>query len=154
MDEVLTDSLVEKAKVALADTFVFYMKAHSYHWNIIGPDFPQLHDFFGELYEELHNAIDVLAEEIRMLDSFAPSTLSRMIQLSTITEDEKIPVPQTMIKNLYDANDKVADTIRECYRLSEQAGEFGFSNILQDRLSAHAKHKWMLRSLLQTKKVQ
>jgi starvation-inducible DNA-binding protein len=146
------DELIEKAKVSLADTFVFYMKSHSYHWNIIGPDFPQLHDFFGKLYDELHDAIDVLAEEIRMLDSFTPSTLGRMVELSTLEEDEKIPTPQNMIKNLYDANDKVADTIRECYKLAEEAGEYGFSNILQDRLSAHAKHKWMLRSLMQTTK--
>ena len=149
------DELIEKAKVSLADTFVFYMKAHSYHWNIIGPDFPQLHKFFGKLYEELHEAVDVLAEEIRMLDSFTPSTLGRMVELSTITEDEKIPTPQNMIKNLYDTNDKVIDTVKECYKLAEEAGEYGFSNILQDRLSAHAKHKWMLRSLMQTtKKVQ
>ena len=149
------DELIEKAKVVLADTFVFYMKVHSYHWNIIGSDFPQLHDFFGKLYEELHDSIDVLAEEIRMLDSFAPSTLGRMVELSTLEEDEKIPAPQNMIKNLYDANDKVAATITECYKMAEEAEQYGFSNVLQDRLSAHAKHKWMLKSLLQTvKKVQ
>lgn len=149
------DELIEKAKVVLADTFVFYMRSHSYHWNIIGSDFPQLHDFFGKLYEELHDSIDILAEEIRMLDSFAPSTLGRMIELSTLEEDEKIPAPQNMIKNLYDANDKVIETIRECYEMAEEYKEYGFANTLQDRLSAHAKHKWMLKSLLQTvKKVQ
>ena len=71
----MDDSLIDQAKKVLADTFVMYMKAHSYHWNVIGPDFPQLHDFFGNLYEELHGAIDPLAEHIRALDAFAPGTL-------------------------------------------------------------------------------
>lgn len=150
----MDEELVEKSKVVLADTFLMYIKAHSYHWNIIGSDFPQLHDFFGKLYEELHDAIDLLAEQVRTLDAFAPSTLARMIELSTLTEDDKIPVPQTMIKNLYEANRKVAETIKECYLLAEEKEEYAYSNVLQDRLSAHAKHQWMLRSLLQTKKVQ
>lgn len=150
----MNEDLIEKSKVVLADTFLMYMKTHSYHWNVIGSDFPQLHDFFGKLYEELHDSIDILAEEIRTLDAFAPPTLSRMIELSTLTEDEKIPAPQTMIKNLYETNDKVAQTIKECYLLAEEKEEYAYSNILQDRLSAHAKHKWMLKSLMQVKKVQ
>ncbi len=41
--------LVDKTKECLANTFVMYMKAHGYHWNVIGSDFPQLHGFFGDL---------------------------------------------------------------------------------------------------------
>ena len=64
-----TPELIDKAKTVLADTFVMYMKSHSYHWNVIGPDFPQLHEFFGNLYEDLHGAVDPLAEHVRALDA-------------------------------------------------------------------------------------
>lgn len=151
MNEAKHEDLIQKSKVILADTFVFYMKAHSYHWNIIGPDFPQLHEFFGKLYDELHEAIDLLAEEIRTLDSFAPGSLARIIELTTIKEDDKIPTPPNMIKNLYEANDKLVSSIKEGYNIAEYLEEYAYSNILQDRLSAHAKHKWMLKSLMHTK---
>lgn len=141
------EDLVEKTKEVLANTFVLYMKAHSYHWNVIGPDFPQLHKFFGKLYEELHDAVDVLAEQLRQLDSFAPATLSRMVELSTLTEDEKIPTAANMVNNLIAANDKVIDSIHECYKMAEQLEMYAHSNILQDRLSAHLKHQWMLRAV-------
>ena len=140
------DDLIESSKKVLADTFVLYMKAHSYHWNIIGSDFPQLHSFFGDLYEELHDAIDVLAEQIRQLDSFAPATLSRMIELSSLTEDEKIPTAANMINNLITANEKVIDSLKDCYKMAEQLEMYAHSNILQDRLSAHVKHNWMLKA--------
>lgn len=141
------EELIEKAKEVLADTFVMYMKVHSYHWNVIGSDFPQLHDYFGDFYEELHDAIDVLAEQIRQLYSFAPFSLSRMIELSKIKEDEKIPTPEKMIISLIEVNNHVYKTIEACYEMAEEQKEYCYSNILQDRLSAHAKHSWMLNAI-------
>lgn len=140
-------ALVSKAKEVLADTFMFYMKAHGYHWNVIGSDFPQLHDFFGKLYAELHGAIDLLAEEIRQLDSFAPGTLYRMTELSNIKEDERIPTAEKMVTNLIDANESVLKCLTECYEMAEEQKAFPYSNVLQDRLSAHTKHRWMLKAL-------
>lgn len=139
--------LIEKSKVVLADTFVFYIKAHGYHWNVVGPDFPQLHDFFGDLYNEVHAAVDDLAEHVRQLDAFAPGTLKRLVELSTLEEDDSIPVPSKMITNLYDANEKLLETLAEVYELAEEEKMFGYSNFLQDRITAHAKHRWMLKSI-------
>lgn len=140
--------LTNKAKECLANTFAFYMKAHGYHWNVIGSDFPQLHDFFGDLYEELHGSIDDLAEQVRALDSFAPGTLARMIELAKdVTEDEKIPLPAKMVTNLMSANEGVMKCLTETYEMAEEEKEFAFSNFIQDRMTAHAKHAWMLKAL-------
>lgn len=143
----MSEELIQKAKECLADTFVMYMKAHSYHWNVTGPDFPQYHDFFGKLYEELHGCIDDLAEQIRALDSFAPASLSRIIELSKIKEDIKIVNVEMMLNNLLNANEKVIETIKETYELAEKEKAYAYSNFLQDRLTVHAKHGWMLRSI-------
>ena len=91
-----SEELIQKAKECLADTFVMYMKAHAYHWNVVGSNFPQYHEFLGSLYEELHNAVDPLAEQIRTLDSFAPFSLSRMIELSSIVPHS---IAEYFIKN-------------------------------------------------------
>lgn len=144
-------TLIDQAKIVLADTFVMYMKAHSYHWNVIGPNFPQLHDFFGNLYEELHGAIDPLAEHIRALDSFAPATLVRMSDLSTIKEDEKIPTTENMIRNLIDANEKVMNTLVLARQKAEVAEMYGYVNFLEERIMIHAKHRWMLKAISEKK---
>ena len=140
-----SSELIDKAKAVLADTFVLYMKTHGYHWNVIGSDFPQYHKFFGKMYVELHDAIDDIAEQIRQLDSFAPGTLSRMIELSEIKEDDKIPTADKMISNLLAANEQVLGCLKECYDLSDD--EPAFNNFLQDRMMAHKKHAWMLRAV-------
>jgi starvation-inducible DNA-binding protein len=142
-----SEELIQKAKECLADTFVMYMKAHAYHWNVVGSNFPQYHEFLGSLYEELHNAVDPLAEQIRTLDSFAPFSLSRMIELSSIREDTKVADIEDIFANLIIANDITMNSIKETYDMAEKEQAFAYSNFLQDRLTAHAKHAWMLKSI-------
>jgi DNA-binding ferritin-like protein len=49
-----------------------------------------------------------------------------------------------MVENLIAANEVVMKTMTEAYEMAEEQEEFALSNFLQDRLSAHAKHRWML----------
>ena len=141
------DDLITNAKICLADTFVMYMRAHAYHWNVVGPNFPQYHKFFGDLYEELHDALDDLAEQIRTLNSFAPFSLTRIRELSTIPEDTKVVSFEDMINNLIKSNDMVISTLTETYEMAEKEKAFAYSNFIQDRLTVHAKHGWMLKSI-------
>ena len=70
-----------------------------------------------------------------------------MVELSDIQEDEKIPQPAKMVTNLLDANDKLFACMQECYTMAENENEFAWSNLVQDRLQALAKHRWMLKAL-------
>ena len=76
--------MIETSKQAMANTFVMYFKAQSYHWNVEGINFPQLHEFFGDLYEELQGAVDPFAEQIRALGEYAPKNLDEVFRLKTI----------------------------------------------------------------------
>lgn len=140
------EELIKAMKVALADTFVFYLKAHNFHWNVTGPDFQEYHAFLGDLWEEVFGAVDLIAEGIRTLDSFAPGTLGRFTELTTIAEDTTIPEAQVMINKLAADNEKVLASLTKAYELAEKNKKFGISNFIQDRITAHEKHGWMLRS--------
>ena len=138
---------VEPMKVLLADTFAFYLKSHNYHWNVEGMDFPQLHSFFGSLYEEVWGAVDSVAEHIRTLDAFAPGSLSRFKELTTIEDELNIPAPMEMCRRLYDDNQKVLESIKAAFDVAELEGLIGLSDFLQGRYDVHQNHAWMLRSL-------
>lgn len=140
------DELHESMKVVLANNFAFYMKAHGYHWNVIGPDFVQLHDLFGDIYEDVHGAIDDIAEHLRQIQSFAPGTLARMLELSRVTEDEAIPAAPKMVTNLLTSNDIVLESLKDAYDKAEAVSELGLANFLQDRMAAHKKIAWKLRA--------
>ena len=138
--------LIQSLKEVLADTFAFYLKAHNYHWNVEGENFYQYHDFFKNLYEELFAAVDVLAEEIRGLNEYAPGSFSRFSELSSIEDATTVPDGVTMAANLLKDNDTVIASLMNAFKLAEAADKVGLSNMLQDRIDIHTKHGWMLRS--------
>lgn len=140
------EELISALRKALSDSFVLYFKAHAYHWNVEGMNFPQYHDFFGELYEEIHAAIDPLAEQIRTLDAYAPRSLREILNESMIEEEMLQPDLSMMISTLMAENDKVLASLMYAYKMAEEQTELGVSNFLQDRIQAHQKHAWMLRA--------
>ena len=140
------EELHNALKIVLADTFTMYFKTHSYHWNVIGPNFSEYHAFFGALYEELHASIDVIAEQIRATDSFAPSSLGRLKELTRIQESDTIPAANRMFQVLINDNNIVLDSLKQAYDLAEKNDELGLANFLQDRMDIHKKHGWMLRA--------
>lgn len=138
--------LADILKKALADVFVFYLKTHFYHWNVEGEDFYQYHKLFGEIYQEVYGSVDLLAEQIRTLDVYAPGSLFRFAELTSITEDKIIPDNKTMASNLLVENEKVLQSLNTAYKAAENENELGISNFLQDRIQAHRKHSWFLKA--------
>lgn len=141
------EELIQQMKVYLADNVAFGMKAQQYHWNVEGDDFVQYHQFLGNLYEEVDGVIDQIGEFIRTLDAYAPLSPRRISELTTLDDTEIAPVASVMIRNLYNDNNTVIGSIMEAFRLAERYSEVGLANFLQDRIAAHKKHQWMLRSL-------
>lgn len=131
-------------KVALADTFALYLKAHYFHWNVTGADFHEYHEFLGNFYEEVYGAVDPIAELIRTTGEYSPGSFSRFAELTTLQEQPSIPTAESMIAELLSDNYKVIASLTAAYNTAEEERRFGVSNFLQDRLTAHDKHKWML----------
>ena len=72
--------------VVLADEFVLYTKNRNAHWNIEGPDFYSLHGMFEEQYDELVEIVDKVAERMRMLGHYAPCSIQKFMERTTIKE--------------------------------------------------------------------
>jgi starvation-inducible DNA-binding protein len=144
-------NLIDALKKVLAENFALYLKTHYYHWNVEGSDFYQLHEFFGNLYEEIYSSIDKFAEEIRALNAYAPGSFERFSSLSGIEGEERILESQKMLSQLLKDNSTYINTLTEAFKLAEQEKEIGLSNFIQDRIDQHKKHAWMLRSFLKEK---
>lgn len=141
------ETLIELMKKVLADSYAFTIKAQNYHWNVEGPNFPQYHEFFGKLYEEVYSSIDVTAEEIRALGSYAPGSFSRFQELSDIEDETGFPIPADMFRKLIADNQIILETLKTTFSLADNFNEQGLADYIAGRIDAHKKHDWMLKSI-------
>jgi starvation-inducible DNA-binding protein len=132
----------------LADTYSLYLKTHSFHWNVTGPQFNSLHLMFETQYVALWTAADGVAERIRTLDVFAPGSYSQFARLSSIKEESGVPEWKEMVAQLVEGHEIAAATARDTIKSANEAGDEGTADMVTGRLMDHEKTAWMLRSLL------
>ena len=142
------DELIEQMKVTLGSTFTFYLKAHNFHWNVEGVNFPQFHSFFETIYTDAWEAVDGIAEHLRTLGAYAPGSLSRYSDLSIVKDEINVPAAMSMVTKLLDDNQALIDLLTKTQALAESNKKMGLANYLQDRIDTHEKHGWMLRSIV------
>lgn len=140
------DELINRMNVLLADSYQIYLKAHSFHWNVKGPNFPQYHSFFGDFYEEVYDSVDTIAEHIRALDGAPQNTPSQIKQNSNVVEQPKVQSAAEMFDELSFDTQVIIKDILDAMSLAERFREVGLSNFLQDRHAAFKKHAWMLKA--------
>ncbi|HUS68579.1 MAG TPA: Dps family protein [Kofleriaceae bacterium] len=133
----------------LADTSSLYMMTHGFHWNVTGPMFQTLHLMFETHYNELWMALDLIAERIRSLGSYAPGSYAQLGGLTSIEVPAEVPAALDMIRRLVAGHEAVARQIRATYPIAESASDQVTLDLLTQRLQVHEKTAWMLRSLLE-----
>lgn len=149
-----------------ANLFVLFHKTWVFHWNVIGPDFQQLHTLFGEQYEAMFEEIDRIAEHMRYLNVRPVGTLSRMVEVSTIGEGSNVsqidelgqkrivpgkPVIKSddMVKRLLADNLIFLELLTSASEVAGEQRSYATENILQDLMESHGKFVWMLRSCVE-----
>jgi starvation-inducible DNA-binding protein len=140
------NELIKSLKVLVSDVVTFYFMAHGYHWNVEGQDFSQYHSLFADIYEDAYSAIDPIAENIRKLDDYAPFSLKKYMELTTVTFKDVEPSPKAMAKALATANESVIKTLNDSFDKATKANEQGVADFISGRIDMHKKWSWQLRA--------
>ncbi|HAG90889.1 MAG TPA: DNA starvation/stationary phase protection protein [Bdellovibrionales bacterium] len=140
-------ALVDRLNHILANEFTLFTKTLNYHWNVTGPRFHSLHEFFEAQYRELLELMDTMAERIRILDESPVSTLREMRSDNTIIETPgKFLSADKMINDLLAGHMEIQRQIQDT--LDSGNVDSGTDDFLVATLKAHQKNSWMLKSHL------
>lgn len=136
--------------VLLSNILVLRQKTHSFHWNVTGMNFVELHKLFQSQYEKLLDNADRLAEYMKTEEMFVPISLKEILLASQIEETTDKDLDEIeMIKDLYHDNKML---VEECRKISSKlsASQNILDTILADFGEYHSKQVWMLKSIMKT----
>lgn len=148
IEEGARKDLAEGLSSLLADTYALYLKTHMYHWNVTGTSFHSLHQMFEEQYLEMRDAVDVIAERIRALGSFAPGSYSEFTRLASVPDEEGVPAAEEMVRRLGIGHELLIRAARPLVAEAERADDVATADLVTQRITVHEKTAWMLRSSL------
>jgi starvation-inducible DNA-binding protein len=139
----------------LSDEYLLYTKSRNYHWNVLGPQFNDLHKFFEEQYTELTEIVDDTAERARALGAWALGTLTEFSQQARLSEHPgQYPRAREMIANLLADHEAIIRQLRtDLETCAEKYHDMGTSDFLTGLMEKHEKMAWMLRAFLQAESV-
>lgn len=140
--------LIQSLDQVLIDSQVFRQKAHTYHWNVEGPLFHSLHDFFGDIYEEMEEAVDEIAEHVRALGAYPTSDLSAYPQETRLSDPEPPSDLEAgaMISGLLINNQELIETLVEAEEASKQANNEAILDFVVGRHDQHSIYHYKLSS--------
>ena len=143
-------SVVKILNLLLADEYLLYTKTRNYHWNVVGPQFNDLHKFFESQYEALDEIVDDVAERSRSLGGWAAGTLAEFSRTARLKEQPgRHPDARTMLANLLHDHEAVIQTLRaDLADAMDKHGDAGTSDFLTGLMEKQEKMAWMLRAFL------
>jgi starvation-inducible DNA-binding protein len=141
-------SLIDSLRTTLATLAVFKHKTHAFHWNIVGSNFVQYHELFGDIYTYTDDTIDTLAEFIRQLDQFAPTTLASLVELSLVDEEPRVPKAEKMLSTTLTDLETIIEQVEELADSANAEDEYSIANYAADLQGAYSKFRWKIKSTL------
>lgn len=139
-------NLEQNLNELLSDLNVFYRKLQNYHWNITGQDFFQAHSKLEELYNEINEQIDEVAEHILILGEEPLGTLKDYLEKTNITEAENKKIKsQEVFQTILKDYKKLLEKVTEIKEKADEQKEYSTSALMDDYILDYSKIIWMLK---------
>ena len=148
LDQEQSKELAEKLNRLLANYQLFYINARGLHWNITGEKFFVLHAKFEELYTDLLEKVDEIAERILTLGVTPLHSFSDYLKTSTVKEAINISESTQAVQTVIDNFSVILSLQREILKMAQEVNDEGTSALISDYIRQQEKMVWMYASYL------
>lgn len=135
--------------VYLSNLAVLNVNLHNIHWNVVGKQFVRVHTYTEEIYDELFEAYDAVAELLKMKGVLPLSTVAEYLENSTIEEvkakDFTVRESLEIVKSDLETMRALASEIRND---ADGEGDFETVALFEDYVASFSKNIWFVDSML------
>lgn len=133
---------------AVGNLILFYVKLHNYHWFVKGGQFYRLHELFEEMYDEITETYDEVAERMLMLKMKPVATLKESLEVATLKEATGNESVKEMVQNVLSDYLHLDANFKEILDLASETDDDVTEDIMTSNRATLQKHIWMLNELL------
>lgn len=142
------EQVIKELANTLAGTYALMLKYHKYHWNVTGPRFHTLHEFFEVQYTELFAAADEIAERMRAIGAKAPGSFAEFEELLNFSADNPATSADDMLKDVHEAQAALIKVLQAGIDAADDADDDATEDLFIQRKHSHDKTQWMIESFL------
>ncbi|MGV3487498.1 MAG: Dps family protein [Tuberibacillus sp.] len=133
----------------LSNFNVMYVKLHRYHWFIQGRHFFTLHAKFEELYNEMAEDLDIVAERVLAIGGKPLATMHKYLDETTLKEAQADDKETEILHRLQEDYEQMIKEMKETgLPLAREAGDDGTEDLLVGLMKKFEKHCWMFAAFL------
>ena len=143
LNESKSKELAETLNDLLANYSVFYQNTRGYHWNIKGEKFFELHLKFQELYTNLLEKIDEVAERVLTLGYSPEHRYTNYVKISAIPESNQVSDGVKAINEIILALKILITKQRIILTMSADTNDEGTNALMSDYIREQEKLVWM-----------
>lgn len=142
--------MAELLNKRLSDAIDLSLQCKQAHWNVKGPHFIGLHEFFDTLYANVTPHVDEIAERITALGFCARGTMQTLNKATSLPAyDESLTEGDDHLKALGDSFAQFGKKVREDIDEADKAGDQGTADLLTGISRAIDKDLWMIDAHLE-----
>ena len=141
--------IIDDLNLFLSNLNVFYRKLQNYHWNIKGEDFFNVHAKLEELYNDVNEQIDEIAEHILILNGNPLGTMKDYLEKTQIKEanNEKI-FSKEIFENILNDYNILLENAKKVKESADNEKQCATSALMDEYLLEFGKVIWMIKQML------
>lgn len=139
----------KKMNEYLSNLAVLNVKLHNLHWNVVGKQFVQVHEFTESLYEDMFEKYDEVAEILKMKAQKPLVKMSDYLENASVKESDKdnfsIDEVLEIVKSDLELMKNLATEIRNA---ADEENDFEVVAMFEDHVAGYSKNLWFINSML------
>ena len=144
LNESAVANVVNGLNQLLADYQVFYQNLRGFHWNIKGHGFFVLHGKFEDMYNDVANKVDEIAERMLMLGGQPDNRFSEYLKVAKLQEVANVSCGSEALDHVLNTYAYFIGEERKLMAVVQEAGDEVTAAMLSDYLREQEKMVWML----------
>lgn len=143
LDNKAMKNVSDKMNDLLSDYHIFYQNVRGFHWNVKGENFFDLHVKFEELYTQLYENIDELAERIVTIGFKPLHAYSDYLKNTIHKEITDVSNGGECVKHVIDGLGILAQSHRKAAKAADEADDIATADLLTKFVGDIEKRMWM-----------